>query len=263
MAGSILSDDVRFHLQVKTGDVGEYALLCGDPGRVPLIAQYLEDAKFVASNREYVTYTGKLDGVAVSVVSTGIGGPSSAICVEELAMCGTHTFLRVGTSGGMRGDVVGGDLVIASAAVRDDGTSREYLPLSYPAAADFDVTMALYQAAQEHCDGSVGNKVHVGVVQSKDSFYGETNPAWMPVEDFLNEKWKAYLRCGCLTSEMECAAIYAVAAARGLRAGGVMLAIWNVEHAKDPSMELIVSHDVDRAIRCGVGAVRRLIAMQK
>ncbi len=250
--------ELEFHLKIKKGDIGEYVILCGDPGRVPKIAAYLEDARKVAENREYVIYTGSLLGEKVSVASTGIGGPSAAICVEELIHCGAKTLIRVGTSGGIREDVIGGDLVIATSAVRAEGTSAEYLPDGYPAAADFDVVRALADEADELCDKSFGNSYHVGVVQSKDSFYGETNPESMPVSDMLLSKWKAYVALGCLTSEMECAAIFAVAQTRGVRAGAVLLSIWNVEREKS-GKESPLDMDTDRAIRCAVGAINRLI----
>ena len=118
----LFQDDKMFHLRVRPEQVGKYVILPGDPGRVPEIAAYLDQAEEIAYNREYRTYTGAMNGVAVSVVSTGIGGPSAAIAIEELVACGCHTFIRVGTSGGMREDVLGGDLVVATAAVRSEGT---------------------------------------------------------------------------------------------------------------------------------------------
>lgn len=248
----------EFHLQIKKGDIGEFVILCGDPARVPKIAAYFENAVKVSSNREYTIYTGALNGVKVSAASTGIGGPSAAICVEELVHCGAKVLIRVGTSGGIREDVVGGDLVIATSAVRAEGTSYEYLPEGYPAVADFDVVRALSDEAEVLCDGSLGNSYHIGVVQSKDSFYGETNPETMPVSDMLMGKWKAYVALGCLTSEMECAAIFSVAQTRGVKAGAVLLSIWNVERSKI-GLESPVTTDTDRAIRCAVGAIKRLI----
>ena len=259
---NITSGERAFHLLTKKGEIAPYVILCGDPGRVPKIAAHLDNAVLVSENREYILYGGTLNGTPVTVASTGIGGPSAAICVEELIRCGAHTFIRVGTSGGIKRSVVGGDLVIASAAVRDCGTSREYLPEGYPAAADFDVTEALRDSARELCDGSFGNSYHIGVVQSKDSFYGETNPEDMPMANMLLNRWEAYVRLGCLTSEMECAAIYAVAAARGARAGAVLLSIWNVELDK-AGLENPFTKDTDRAIRCAVNAVKRLAERDK
>lgn len=255
---SILNDELQFHLKIKSGDVGKYVILPGDPGRVCEIAKYLDNAKQISQNREYNIYTGYLNGQKVSVCSTGIGGPSAAIAVEELIKCGADTFLRIGTSGGIDLSVSGGDLVIASAAVRAEGTSMEYLPKGYPAVADFDVVSSLYESAKKLSTDKEGNSYHVGVVQSKDSFYGETNPETMPVSDDLKRKWEGYVRCGCLTSEMECASIFSVAIARRARAGAVLTAIWNVERTK-AGLDDSVCMSSERAIKCVIGAIKILI----
>lgn len=255
---SIINEGERFHLKIKTGDVGRYVILPGDPGRVPLIAKELDNAVQVAQNREYNIYTGYLDGVKVSVCSTGIGGPSAAIAVEELIMSGADTFIRVGTSGGINLKVCGGDLLVASASVRSEGTSHEYIPEGYPAVADFDVTRALKDAGDELSTDEDGNRCHVGVVHCKDNFYGEIDPAGTAVGAKLSAAWEGYAKCGCLTSEMESAAIYAVALLRGVRAGAVLTALWNVErtNAGLPDRHCTSS---ERAIKCAVGAIRRLI----
>lgn len=256
---SIINEGVRFHLKIKNGDVGRYVILPGDPGRVPLIAQHLENAVQIASNREYNVYTGYLDGVKVSVCSTGIGGPSAAIAVEELIMSGADTFIRVGTSGGIDLKVVGGDLLVASAAIRSEGTSHEYIPDDYPAVADFEVVSALKEAGDELSTDEDGNRCHVGVVHSKDNFYGEIDPNNTAVAPKLNAAWEGYAKCGCLTSEMEAAAIFSVAILRHVRAGAVLTALWNVERTNaglpDKNCE-----SSERAIKCAVGAVRKLIA---
>lgn len=226
---SIVSGDVCFHLKTRKGDIGRYVILPGDPGRVPKIAGKLDGAKLIASNREYTVYTGYLDGEKVSVCSTGIGGPSAAIAVEELVMCGADTFIRVGTSGGIDLKVSGGDLLIASAAIRSEGTSHEYIPDDYPAVANFDVVCALKASADELSADEDGNRAHVGVVHSKDNFYGEIDPRNTAVPEKLSNAWAGYLKCGCLTSEMEAAAIFSVALLRGVRAGAVLTALWNVE----------------------------------
>ena len=254
----LLQGEKQFHLQVTADQVGKYVILPGDPGRVPKIAAYLEQAEQIAYNREYNTYTGILNGEKVSVVSTGIGGPSAAIAVEELIKCGAHTFIRIGTSGGIDLSVVGGDLLIASTAVRAEGTSKEYLPPDYPAAADFTVLKALDEAAAELSENADGKRYHVGVIQSKDSFYGETEPENMPVAAELLSRWEGYVRCGCLTSEMETAAIYSVAIARHVRAGAVLTALWNVERSKAKLSDPLCM-DSTRAIRCAVNAIAKLI----
>jgi uridine phosphorylase len=253
-----MNTDLQFHIKTNSEMIGKYVILPGDPGRVPLIAQRLDDARQVACNREYNVYTGTLCGERVSVCSTGIGGPSAAIAVEELVKCGAHTFIRVGTSGGMELKVTGGDLVIAQAAIRGDGTSREYLTPDYPAVADFAVTSALVREAEALSADEDGKRYHIGVVQSKDSFYGEVEPETMPVADFLEKRWEAYLRAGCLTSEMEAATVFSVAMTRRVRAGAVLLAIWNIERSK-AGLPDTVTKDTERAIKCAVGAIKRLI----
>ncbi len=250
------SDDPnkQYHIQVGRGDVGRYAILPGDPKRCAKIAQYLDGAELVADSREFITYTGMLDGVKVSVTSTGIGGPSAAIAMEELARSGVDTFIRVGTCGGMQLDVKSGDLVIASGSIRMEGTSREYAPIEFPAVTDVHITAALMDAAQ-----SLGVPYHVGVVQSKDSFYGQHSPEEKPVSYDLLNKWAAWKRLGCLASEMESAALCIVAASLGVRAGSCFLVMANQER-EEAGLDNPVVHDTDMAIRTAVEAIRRLIA---
>lgn len=266
MAG-IISAEKRFHLRIGNGDAGRYVILPGDPGRVPKIAEYLDDARQIAQNREYNIYTGYIMGEKVSVCSTGIGGPSAAIAVEELIDSGADTFIRVGTSGGIDLSVFGGDLIVASAAIRAEGTTYEYLPQGYPAVADFDVTTALADAARELCGTEPGKRFHVGVVHSKDSFYGEVNPERSAVADNIISRWDSYVKCGCLTSEMECAAIYAVGLTRSefpkkIRCGGVLTALWNAERHKR-GMPDTPTDDSTRGIKCAVRAIELLIERDK
>jgi uridine phosphorylase len=242
-----------YHIQVAPGEVGRYVILPGDPKRCRKIAEYFDDPVLVADNREYVTYTGTLDGVKVSVTSTGIGGPSASIAMEELKRCGADTFLRVGTCGGMQLDVCGGDLVIATGAVRAEGTSKEYAPIEYPAVADYDVITAMKEATD-----SLGCRSHLGVVQCKDSFYGQHEPEVKPVGYDLVNKWNAWIRCGCLASEMESAAIFIVASCLKVRAGTVLLTIANQERAK-AGLENEQVHDTSMAIKTAVEAIRILI----
>jgi uridine phosphorylase len=214
-------EPLQYHIQMRTGDVGRYVLLPGDPGRVPLIASYLDDAQEVAHNREHRTFTGTLDGVKVSVTSTGIGGPSTAIAVEELACIGADTFIRVGTSGLMQPDFMQpGDLVVVTGAVRDEGTASHYMPMAFPALADLDVVESLRQGCREQ-----GVRHHVGLSHSKDSFYGEVQPERMPLAEKLQAEWKAWVAGGVLCSEMEAAALYVLSRVLGKRAGGIMVAI--------------------------------------
>lgn len=259
---SIMDNDRQFHIKTNWDDVGRYCILAGDPGRIPLIAKHFDNPVQVAQNREYNVYTGYLNGVKCTACSTGIGGPSAAIAVEELIKCGATTFIRVGTSGGIDLAVSGGDLIIASAAVRGDGTSAEYLPPDYPAAANFDVCLALKKAAEMSSSDKDGNRFHVGVVQSKDSFYGEVEPETSPVGNMLAMRWEQYVKCGCLTSEMECASIFAVGIAKKVRCGAVLTAIWNVERSKAGLPDTITS-DSSRAIQCAVDAIKLLIEQDK
>lgn len=251
------SPNEEFHLKIKPGDVGEYVILPGDPGRCAQIAQLLDTPVEIASNREFTTYTGTLDGVKVSVTSTGIGGPSAAIALEELIHCGAHTFIRVGTSGGMQPEVLGGDLVIATGAVRMDGTGTEYAPIEYPATAHFDVVSALHQAAS-----AAGVRFHTGVVQCKDSFYGQHEPENMPVSAELEQKWNAWLGCGALASEMESATLFIVAAVRRVRIGSILLVLGNQTRRK-LGLEDIQVHDTHTCVQTAVSAMRLLIAADK
>ena len=248
--------ELQFHIQCGPGDAGGYCILPGDPGRCRAIAQYFEHPVHIRTNREYVTYTGTLLGERVSVVSTGIGGPSAAIAMEELCNLGVHTFVRVGTCGGIKTEVQSGDVVVATGALRMEGTSREYAPIEYPAVPDFQVTCALVRAAEE-----LGYPTHTGVVQCKDSFYGQHSPHRMPVHFDLEQKWEAWKRLGVLASEMESAALFTVAAARGVRCGSVFHVIWNQEREK-AGLDQKESHDTTAAIRVGVEALKLLIAQK-
>ena len=251
------SRQIQFHIQCAPGEVGKYCILPGDPGRCEAIARHFDDPVHVQTNREYTTYTGTLLGEKVSVVSTGIGGPSAAIAMEELCNLGAHTFVRVGTCGGIKLEVQSDDVVVATGAVRMEGTSREYAPIEWPAVPDFTVTQALVRAAQ-----NLGKPWHAGVVQCKDSFYGQHSPGRMPVSYELEQKWEAWKRLGVLASEMESAALFAVAAARGVRCGSVFHVIWNQEREK-AGLDQKESHDTSAAIEVGVEALKLLIGQDQ
>ena len=248
-------NELQFHIKCAEGDVGRYVILPGDPARCEKIAAYFDDAEFIAQNREYTIYTGTLLGEKVSVCSTGIGGPSSAIAMEELFAVGADTFIRVGTSGGISLKVREGDVVIATAAVRQDGTSREYAPAEYPAAANFEVTQALVWAAEE-----MGCRFHTGVVQSKDSFYGQHALDRMPIESELRAKWEAWKRLGVLCSEMESSTQFVVADSLGARAGAIFHVVWNQERkAAGLDNVSVQNEDTDLAIRTAIEAIKILI----
>ena len=180
-------EGLQYHLQIRKGDVGRYVILPGDPKRCAKIAKYFDRAELVADNREYITYTGYLDGEKVSVTSTGIGGPSASIALEELVKSGADTFVRIGTCGGIDLEVKGGDIVVSTGAIRMEGTSREYAPIEYPAVPDLDVVNALVDAAKE-----LDYPCHAGVVECKDSFYGQHEPEVKPVSYELTQKWEAW-----------------------------------------------------------------------
>ncbi len=247
----------EFHLNMVKGDVGRYCILPGDPGRCEKIAAYFDDPQKVMFNREFMTYTGTLLGEKVSVVSTGIGGPAASIAMEELIHLGADTFIRVGTCGGMALKVQSDDVVIATGAIRMEGTSKEYAPIEFPAVADFQVTAALVAAAKK-----LGKPWHAGVVECKDSFYGQHSPESMPVSYELLNKWEAWLRLGTLASEMESAALFTVAAARNVRCGSCFHVVWNQEREK-AGLDQQESHDLQAAIEVGVEALKLLIEEDK
>ncbi len=249
-------NEKQFHIACRPGDVGRYCILPGDPGRCKAIASKLDGAVNIAQNREFVTYTGSLLGTPVTVTSTGIGGPSAAIAMEELAAIGGEVFVRVGTCGGIDTAVTGGDLVVASGAVRQDGTSREYAYPEYPAVPDYATLSALVDSSRE-----LGYRHHVGVVQSKDSFYGQHAPGRMPVSGELLSKWEAWKRLGVLASEMESAALFVVAAALRVRCGAVFHVIWNQER-KLAGLPDTDSHDTEKAIDTAVNAIRLMISRE-
>ena len=243
----------QFHIHCQEGDVGRYCILPGDPGRCKAIAELFDDAKFVASNREYTIYPGTRLGEKVFVCSTGIGGPSASIAMEELHNIGADTFLRVGTCGGIDLSVQSGDAVIATGAIRFEHTSREYAPIEYPAVANFEITTALVAAAK-----AGGYRYHTGVVQCKDAFYGQHSPARMPVSYELLNKWEAWKRLGVKASEMESAALFVVAAALGCRCGSCFHVVWNQER-EAAGLDQKMSEDTTTSVKVAVEGLKRLI----
>ena len=208
----------QHHLHLLPGDVGEYVILPGDPGRAEVIARHFDNAQHIATNREYVTFTGYLDGVKVSVTSTGIGCPSSAIAMEELVRVGARTFIRVGTSGSIQPGTQSGELAIVSGAIRDEGTSSHYMPIEFPAVADLEVIQALRKAA-----AAKSLPFKVGFSQSKDSYYGEVEPEHSGVTHDLLERWRAWEIGGAICSEMEVSTLFVLASILRVRAGGIMV----------------------------------------
>lgn len=247
-------DGTQYHIGLKEGDVGKYVILPGDPKRCKKIAEYFDNAELVADKREYTTYTGYINGVKVSVTSTGIGGPSAAIALEELVKVGANTFIRVGTCGGMDVKVKGGDVVIATGAIRMEGTSKEYAPIEFPAVSDLTVTNALVNAAKK-----LDYEHHTGIVHCKDSFYGQHSPEKMPVNYELQNKWEAWKKLGTLASEMESAALFIAGSFLKVKTGSVFLAVANQEREKQ-GLENPVVHDTEKAIKTAVEAIKLLIA---
>jgi uridine phosphorylase len=251
-------DDPRQdHIALAEGDVGRYVFLPGDPGRCELIASYFDDPQKVASHREYETWTGYLEGEKVSVTSTGIGGPSAAIALEELVAIGSDTFVRVGTSGSMQEHIKPGDIAIVSAAIRDEGTSLHYLPIEFPAVADVELTQALSDVAR-----GMGKTVHVGVSQSKDSFYGQHSPERMPVAGRLAERWTAWMGGGAICSEMEAASLYIVASVLRVRASGLMMVMGHPDQSPMSPEEWDASK-VEHLLPVAIEGMREIIRRDK
>lgn len=246
--------EAMYHVGFDDSHGARYAILPGDPARVEKIARFLDFPRFYRQNREYTTWLGELSGRTVMVMSTGMGGPSAAIGAEELHKTGVDTMIRIGTCGGMKLDVKGGDLVIANAAIRAEGTTREYVPLEFPAVSTPQVTNALAQACK-----NLGAAWHVGVVHCKDSFYGQHDPDRMPAGYELKDKWQAWVKAGCLASEMESAALFIVGQVLGLRTGCVLSTVWN-QQREASGMDNPHNHDTTLGIRAAVEAVRLLIA---
>ena len=247
----------QHHIHLKKGEVGRYVLLPGDPGRCEIIASYFDNPQFIAQNREYVTYTGTLFGEKVSVTSTGIGCPSTAIAVEELIAVGADTFIRIGTSGGIQPDTQVGEVAIVTAAIRDEGTTKHYMPIEFPAVADIDVVFALKEGAIQ-----ANIPYRLGISQSKDSFYGEIEPGRMPISDYLNQRWKAWKMGGAVCSEMESAVIFIIASIHRKRAGGVMLMGGTVGVQPKTPTEIEYHNkmfDIHRAISTAIEGLKVLI----
>ena len=244
----------QYHINCAEGDVGRYVLLPGDPGRCEAIARHFDNPVHIGMNREYNIWTGYLLGQKVSVCSTGIGGPSASIAMEELHNIGADTFIRIGTCGGIALDVQPGDVVVATGAIRYEHTSLEYAPIEFPAVSDFDIAMALKQAGE-----ALGYRVHTGVVQCKDSFYGQHSPEKSPVYYDLLQKWESWKRLGVKASEMESAALYVVAAALGVRCGSCFHVVWNQEREK-AGLFMPMTEDTSGAIKVGIEGLKKIIS---
>ncbi|MBI9043562.1 MAG: nucleoside phosphorylase [Anaerolineaceae bacterium] len=231
-------------LDCQESDIGRFVFLPGDPGRVPIIAEYLDEAVEVARNREFLTFTGSLLGEKVSVTSTGIGCPSTGIAVQELINRGAEVLIRVGTSGMMQPHMQTGDLVITWGAIRDEFTSQQYIPLSFPAVADLDVSMALEASAKK-----LGIHSYTGISHTKDSFFGQHEPKRMPVKDKLLRRWKAWQQGGALCSEMEASTLLVLSSISKIKAGALMVVGSSQQ-------------DLENLILTAIGAVKILIQQE-
>ena len=248
---------MQFHIHCRPGDVGRYVFLPGDPGRCESIAKHFDNPVHIGMNREYNIYTGYLCGEKVSVCSTGIGGPSASIAMEELVAIGADTFIRVGTCGGIDLNVCSGDVVVATGAIRYEHTSMEYAPIEFPAVPDFGVTATLKAASED-----LGYRTHTGVVQCKDAFYGQHCPEKSPVSYELLQKWESWKRLGVKASEMESAALFVVASALHVRCGSCFHVVWNQEREK-AGISSEMSENTSGAIQVGIEAMKRLIMEDK
>jgi uridine phosphorylase len=239
----------QLHIACEPGDIAPAVLLPGDPGRVARMATQLDGVREVAASREFTTVTGTTAGVPVTITSTGVGAPSTSIAVEELWNLGARLFIRVGTCGGIQDATRSGDLVIATGAVRGDGTSPEYIDLSYPAVADPDVTVALRGAAVER-----GETPHVGVVRTHDAFYVES----LLARGDFRRRVQPWRDAGVLAIENEAAALFVIATLRGARAGAICAVageLYGMEPGDPPPSR---PERVDVATAVALAAVRRL-----
>jgi uridine phosphorylase len=245
-----MTSEKEYHIGLGKGDVGRYVLLPGDPGRVPMIASFFEKSEKVAQNREFTTYRGYVGDIPIAATSTGIGCPSAAICIEELIRCGADTFIRIGTSGSLQRQVGLGDLTITTAAVREEGTSRQYVPLSYPAVADFDVTAALIAAAR-----NLNVRAHYGIGHCKDAFFSEGGEG-IPLEASNKELWQIWEKGNVLSTSMESAALFVIGSIRKVRAGEILATI-GLTWQDTPIVKKV---GIEDAIRVAIEAVKILHA---
>lgn len=216
------SDDVLYHIKVhRNNDLPRYLVTCGDPGRAHRIAtEFLTNAKELSKNREYWSFTGNYEGIDIIVSSMGIGSPSTAIGLEEFGMAGVDTFIRVGTSGSLSQTIKHGSIVNATGSVRDEGTSRQYIPLEYPAIATTDVVLALRRAAKllNITD------YYEGIVHSKDAFYSEY-PDFTAQPGYNKSRWDSWQKGNVLATEMECSVLFVLSQIRKWRAGSILAVI--------------------------------------
>ena len=250
-----MNGEKQYHIKLSSEDIegAKYAILPGDPGRVGKIAKYLENPKKIGVNREYTAYLGSINGEKVLIISTGMGGPSTAICIEELKNIGIEYLIRVGTCGGMQQNVLPGDIIIPTGAIRAEGTSKEYVPIEFPAVADYDLVDALKKSTEK-----LEYNYHLGVVHCKDSFYGQHQPERMPVGYELKNKWDAWIKAGALASEMETAALFTVSSTLRMKAAAVLLVIWNQE-LENAGVDFNTKYDTESEIKVAINTIKTII----
>ncbi|MDR0562061.1 MAG: nucleoside phosphorylase [Spirochaetaceae bacterium] len=248
--------DKMLHINLSKGEVGKYAIVPGDPDRCEKIAAFLDDSRKVTQKREFTTWEGYLEGQLVTVTSTGIGGPSAAICIEELVKCGADTFIRVGTCASTCEKVSRGDIVVVNGTVRMEGTGCHYLPLEFPAVPNYELTKLLEETSRE-----LGFPTSVGITITKDSFYTQTEPETKPVREELISRWNAYVRGGAIATSMEEATLFLTASSLGVRAASVMVSATNYENgvSKKNSADVYPTDAIQRPIKTAVETIRKLI----
>jgi len=241
-----MAEAKTMHLGVTSDQVGKYVFLPGSVERATLIANHFDNPVKIAHHREYLTYTGTLEGVPVTVTSTGIGGPSAGIAIEELYSCGAHTMMRIGSAASTSPKVKLGDVVIPNGAVRMEGTGNHYLP-------DYEMLKALEEAAKK-----LGYPYNIGVTITKDSYYTEAEPETKPVYHELKEKWDSYLKGGATNTSMECSILFLIGASLGIRTSSVMISATNFgEYSNDA--DDYPSGWEERAIEVGIEAMKIMI----
>ena len=248
--------DKMLHINLGKGDVGKYAIVPGDPDRCEIIAAHLDNPRKVAQKREYTTYQGYIEGQLITVMSTGIGGPSTAICIEELVKCGADTFIRVGTCASTSEKVSRGDIVVVNGSVRMEGTGCHYLPLEYPAVPDYQLMKLLEETGRE-----LGFPTFVGVSITKDSFYTQTEPETKPIREELISRWNAYVRGGAIVTSMEEATLFLVASSLGVRAASVLVSATDYDNgvSKKNSADVYPTDTIQRPIKTAVETIRKFI----
>ena len=240
----------EYHIKLSKEDVGKYILMPGDPQRVEKMARYLDDSKYIGSNREFTSYGGYLEGEKVSIVSSGIGGPSTAIAVEELKNLGVHTIIRVGTCGSIQPHIKDGSIIIPSGVVRGGRTGEEYLPNEFPAVPHHDILYSLKKAVKK-----LDQPAYVGITHCKDAFFKENSEKTL-FPEYTRSYWAMLRKANVLSSEMESDTLFLISSIRKIRAGAVFAVIGAI-HAEKPITS--PGKGVDSAIEVAVEALRYVI----